>query len=113
MCKRKYDLSDATLYETVTEAFPIIVFAKQLENRERKIMEIMECEIKPNGERNNRTLYRYNITENYYNNEGKLIINGYHEKVSDLSEGLKKRFIENGMPQRILEKIICGEAITC
>ena len=113
LCKRKYDLSDATLYETVTEAFPIIVFAKQLENRERKIMEIMECEIKPNGERNNRTLYRYNITENYYNNEGKLIINGYHEKVSDLSEGLKKRFIENGMPQRILEKIICGEAITC
>lgn len=113
LCKRKYDLSDSTLYETVTEAFPIIVYAKQLENRERKIMEIMECEIKPNGERQNRTIYRYNITENYYDDNGKLIINGVHEKVSDLSEGLKKRFIENGMPQVNLQRILNGEAIAC
>jgi hypothetical protein len=33
--------------DLVTEAFPIIVFAKQLENKERKLMEIMECEALP------------------------------------------------------------------
>lgn len=43
LCKRKYDIADNTLLDLVSEAFPLIVFTKQLENRERKIMEIMEC----------------------------------------------------------------------
>ena len=47
LCKRKYDISDETLMSLVTEAFPIIVFSKQLEDRKRKVMEIMECEILP------------------------------------------------------------------
>jgi pilus assembly protein CpaF len=47
----------------VTEAFPLLVFTKQLENKERKIMEIMECESKQNGDREFRSIYRYNITE--------------------------------------------------
>ena len=66
LCKRKYDIADDTILDLVSEAFPLIVFTKQLENRERKIMEIMECEIKPNGERVHRTIYRYNILENHY-----------------------------------------------
>lgn len=113
LCKRKYDIADNTLLDLVSEAFPLIVFTKQLENRERKIMEIMECEIKPNGERVHRTIYRYNITENRYDSDGKLIIKGVHERVSDISDGLKKRFIENGMPKNILDKICKGEAIAC
>lgn len=113
LCKRKYDIADNTILDLVSEAFPLIVFTKQLENRERKIMEIMECEIKPNGERVNRTIYRYNITENRYDGDGKLIINGVHEWVSDISDGLKKRFVENGMPKGVLDKICKGEAIAC
>lgn len=113
LCKRKYDIADDTLLSLVSEAFPLIVFAKQLENCERKIMEIMECEIKPSGERVHRTIYRYNITENRYDDNGNLIINGQHERVMDLSEGLKKRFIENGMPKAILDKISRGEAVVC
>ena len=113
LCKRKYDIADDTLLSLVSEAFPLIVFAKQLENRERKIMEIMECEIKPSGERVHRIIYRYNITENRYDEKGNLIINGRHERVMDLSEGLKKRFIENGMPKAILDKISGGEAARC
>lgn len=113
LCKRKYDIADNTILDLVSEAFPLIVFTKQLENRERKIMEIMECEIKPDGERVHRTIYRYNITENRYDSDGKLIIKGVHERVSDISEGLKKRFIENGMPKNILDKICKGEAIEC
>lgn len=113
LCKRKYDIADDTILSLVSEAFPLIVFAKQLENRERKIMEIMECEITPTGERKHRTIYRYNITENRYDEGGNLIIKGKHEKVADFSEGLKKRFIENGMPKPVLDKISCGEAVIC
>ena len=36
LCKRKYDITDDVLFELVTEAFPLVAFSKQLENRERK-----------------------------------------------------------------------------
>ena len=104
LCKRKYDMADETLMDLVSEAFPVIVFAKQLENKDRKIMEIMECETLPDGSRQYNTLYRYNITENRLE-DGKYIIGGRHEAVSPISKGLQKRFLENGMPGDILDKL--------
>lgn len=107
LCKRKYDISDETLMGLVTEAFPVIVFAKQLENKKRKIMEIMECEILPDGSRDFHTLYHYKITENRIEGD-RFLISGMHEKVSGLSKGLKKRFLENGMPKERLEQLEWG-----
>lgn len=104
LCKRKYDISDETLMGLVTEAFPVIVFAKQLENKKRKIMEIMECEILPDGSRDFHTLYHYRITENRMEG-GCFLISGTHEKVSAFSMGLKKPFLENGMPKERLEQL--------
>jgi pilus assembly protein CpaF len=104
LCKRKYDMADETLMDLVSEAFPVVVFTKQLENKERKIMEIMECEMLPDGTRRFHTLYRYHISENRMEG-GKFVIGGRHEALSPISQGLKKRFLENGMPQGILEKL--------
>lgn len=112
LCKRKVDMSDATLYDLVTEAFPLIVYTKQLENRERKIMEIMECEITSGGERIFRPIYQYNIKENRYI-DGKLIIRGEHTFVNEISDSLKRRFVENGMPDATLEKLMKGMVATC
>lgn len=103
LCKRKYDISDDTLMALVTEAFPVIVFAKQLENRKRKVMEIMECEILPDGSRNYRTLYHYNILENRMDGN-RFIINGTHENVCGISGSLRKRFLENGMSEEQLAR---------
>lgn len=113
LCKRAFDTSDKTLYELVTEAFPIIVYAKQLENGERRIMEILECEIKTDGTRVYRTIYRYNIIKNYYDENGNLIIIGEHEFVEEISDGLKKRLIENGVLRKWIENICKGENISC
>lgn len=74
-------------------------------------MEIMECEIKADGTREYRTIYRYHITENKYDDKGKFIIKGRHEFVSEISKGLQKRLTENGMPKGVLDKICRGEAI--
>ena len=41
------------------------------------------------------------------------IINGIHKKVCGISESLKKRFLENGMPVDVLEKIEKGGGKTC
>lgn len=88
----------------VTEAFPIIVFTKQLENKKRKIMEIMECELLPDGGMNFRTLFHYHIKENRMEGS-RFIISGDHEKVNNVSGSLKRRLLENGMSKETLARI--------
>lgn len=105
LCKRAVDMSDETLMGYVTEAYPIVVFCKQLENKQRRVMEIMECEILPDGSRNFRPLFRYDITENRLE-DGKFIISGKHGVVQGISKSLQKRFLENGMPQDTMKKIL-------
>lgn len=109
LCKRAVDMSDETLMGYVTEAYPIIVFCKQLEDKKRRLMEIMECEITPTGERVYRTLFSYNITENRMVDE-KFIITGEHTVVSPISDSLKRRLLENGMPRAALEILMQGGA---
>ena len=98
LCKRAVDMSDETLMSYVTEAYPIIVFCKQLENKQRRLMEIMECEILPDQTRNYRTLFRYEISENRFEN-GEFFITGEHAIINPISDSLCKRLLENGMPQ--------------
>lgn len=109
LCKRKYpNVDDKVILNLVTEAFPIVVYAKQLENKQRRIMEIMECEICPDGTRKYHSLYRYNITENRME-DGKFIVKGTHEKCSDISLSMQRRLLENGMPQGELNRILGKE----
>lgn len=105
LCKRAVDMSDETLMGYVTEAYPIIVFCKQLENKQRRMMEIMECEILPDGTRNYRTLFQYIITENHMDENGKFLIDGYHEQKYSFSESLSKRLLENGMPLEMINSM--------
>lgn len=105
LCKRAVDMSDETLMGFVTEAYPIVAFCKQLENRERRLMEIMECEILPDGQRVFRPLFQYEITENKMVN-GQFIIHGYHRKINPISESLARRFLENGMPQEMIRRFL-------
>lgn len=105
LCKRKHEMADDTLMDLVTEAFPVVAFSKQLEDKSRKIMEIMECEILPNGERQYNTLYHFKIEENQLV-DGKYRISGHHEAVHPISESLQKRFIDNGMPQEVLKQLV-------
>jgi pilus assembly protein CpaF len=105
LCKRAVDMSDETLKGYVTEAYPVIVFCKQLENKQRRMMEIMECEILPDGTRNYRTLFQYVITENRMDENGKFYIEGYHEQKSNISDSLSKRLLENGMPLEMITRM--------
>mgnify|MGYP000585158419 CR=1 FL=1 len=108
LCKRAVDMSDETLLSYVTEAYPIVVFCKQLENKQRRMMEIMECEILPNGDRRYNTLFRYVITENHMEN-GKFVIEGHHTQVNEISVSLRKRLLENGMPNEELQALLKPE----
>ena len=105
LCKRAVDMSDETLLSYVTEAYPIVVFCKQLENKQRRMMEIMECEILPNGDRRYNTLFRYVITENHIEDD-KFVIEGHHTQVNEISVSLRKRLLENGMPNEELQALL-------
>lgn len=96
LCKQSYDMDDSTLMGLATKAFPIVTFAKKLEDNSRRIMEISECEYLTDGSRKMRTLYRFNITDNRIV-DGKAKIIGHYERVESPSEGLLKRLRENGM----------------
>ena len=109
LCKRAVDMSDQTLMDYVTEAYPIVVFCKQLENKQRRMMEIQECEILPDGSRRFRPLFQYIITENRME-DGKFIIEGHHEQVNTISDTLAKRLLENGMPLPSIERLQGKEA---
>lgn len=105
LCIQKYDIDNSTLYDLVTEAFPIVLYAKKLEDSSRKIMEITECEILEDGSRRLSTLYRYQINENCVV-DGKVKIKGEFQKVNDISESLQKRLLENGMPLKLMREIV-------
>ncbi len=105
LCKQKYDMNEKTLYNLVTEAFPIIVFCKKLEDNSRKIMEITECYIDDDGQRHIKSLYRYKVTRNDKKDD-KAIIEGHFEKLNNISSYMQKRLLENGMPQKILERFV-------
>ena len=111
LCKRAVDMSDATLMDNVTEAYPLVVFCKQLENKQRRLMEIMECEILPDGTRRYNPIYRYHITKNYYEN-GNYTIEGYHERDMDISQNLQRRLVDNGMPDTQLQLFLRKEVET-
>ena len=107
LCKQKYDMDEKTLYNLVTEAFPIIAFCKKLEDNTRHIMEITECLIKEDGSREIRTLYKYNVVDNV-EVDGRSKIIGQYEMVNKPSEVMQKRLLENGISKAELSQLMGG-----
>lgn len=106
LCITKYELSDQTLYKLVTEAFPIVIFSKQLADKSRKIMEITECVINPDGTRSINTLYRYKIDDYVVENGNIKEIKGHFEKVNEMSKNLQVLLYERGMLKEKLQKYV-------
>lgn len=88
LCTQKYDMGDKTLYNLVTEAFPIVLFVKKLEDNSRRVMEITECEILEDGTRQLHTLYRYHVSETAVE-DGKVKVHGEFQKMSPISASLQ------------------------
>lgn len=80
-----------------------IVYAHKLEDNSRKIMDISECVITASGEREYRTLFRYNITGNEII-EDNFKIDGHFEQPEIMSDNLQRKLIQFGVPQTTLNK---------
>jgi len=108
LCRQRYDMNERTLYNLVTEAFPIVAFCKRLEDNSRHVMEVTECFIDDEGNRCINTLYKFTILDNQYA-DGKVNIVGQYEKVKIISDAMQKRLLENGMPKRQLDQFLSDE----
>ncbi len=105
LCQKRFPIDFKTSLMQVGQAFPIVVYSHKLENNERKIMDISECEILPNGDRIYHTLFRFNITKNEIV-KGKYVTEGYFEQPEIMSENLKRKLLQFGVPQEELNKYL-------
>ena len=101
LCQRRFQLGMEVSLSQSRQAFPVIVFAHKCEDNSRKVMDITECEVTPDGKTCYRCLYRYNIRENIYEN-GKFQIQGEFEKVNSPSPYLQNLLTRSGVPQEVL-----------
>jgi len=103
LCQRRFALGMAVSLSQSRQAFPVVVFAHKCEDNSRKVMDITECEVTPDGKTCYRCLYRYNIRENIYEN-GKFHIQGEFEKVNSPSEYLRTLLTRSGVPLELLNQ---------
>jgi len=97
LAKRKYSMDDSILMQIMVEAYPVVVFTKQLEDRSRKIMEIIEGEDYLDGKLVYRSLYKYDVWDNISSENGETHVVGEHQKMGSISDILKKRLLDNGI----------------
>ena len=106
LCMQLYgDTPMNTLLSFVTEAFPIAVFLKKLDDGRRHIMEVEEC-VGGNVEESKaitRTLWKYNV-KSEKKIDGKIVIDGEFVRVNPISKELHDRMLENGVPEDMLRK---------
>lgn len=105
LCQKRFPIDFKTSLMQAGQAFPLVVYAHKLENNERKIMDVSECEILQNGERKYHTLFRFCITKNEIVN-GKYVTEGYFEQPEIMSDNLKRKLLQFGVPQEELNKYL-------
>lgn len=110
LAKRKYNIDDSILMQIMVEAYPVVVFTKQLEDRSRKIMEIIEGEDYQNGHLLYRSLYKYEVVDNVTDANGEIHVIGHHNRSGQISDALKKRLLDNGISHKELEEFMGKEA---
>ena len=91
-------MADDILMQIMVEAYPIVVFTKQLEDGSRKIMQIIEGEDYRDGQLIYRPLYQYDVSDNRTDEHGKITVIGKHRRLGGISDTLKKRMLDNGIP---------------
>ncbi|WP_326975344.1 ATPase, T2SS/T4P/T4SS family [Caproicibacter sp. BJN0012] len=135
LAKIRNAIDDETLMQIMVEAYPVIVFTRQMEDCSRKITEIIEGEDFAGGQLKYRTLYRYNVEDNRikttvhtrsipsyrleeaasfgitelqdsFEEREVVEVVGRHQKVRNISDTLKKRLLDNGISAKELAAFI-------
>ena len=105
LCQRRFQLGMEVSLAQSRQAFPLVVFAHKCEDNSRRIMDISECAVTPEGKTEYRCLYRYNITKNDCV-DGKYNIEGEFIKVNEPSDHLVTLLTRSGVPEYTLKNFL-------
>lgn len=105
LCQKRFPIDLNTSLMLAEQAFPLVVYERQLEDNSRKIMDISECIINSAGQREYRSLFRYIITQNVLKGNS-YEIKGHFEQSAIMSDRLKERLIQSGVPENTLRKFL-------
>lgn len=108
LCQKRFPIDFNTSLMQAGQAFPVVVYAHKLENNARKCMDISECIIGEGGQLKYNCLYNYQISKNTVE-DGEFKIEGEFCKPSIMSDSLRKRFIQYGVPQEDLNMFLKKE----
>ncbi|MDD4566114.1 MAG: ATPase, T2SS/T4P/T4SS family [Eubacteriales bacterium] len=106
MCLEKGStLSEERLLEMIVEAFPIMVFKRQLKDGSRKYIEIFEATGVDNKVVTGNLLFKFKPGKVERDKDGRIIkINGMHQKVGQISKELAETLRINGVDEELLTK---------
>ena len=97
-------LSESKLLEFILEAMPLVLFKRQLPDGRRVYDEIFEGLKVENGRIVGKILYKYEIQENIYDEDGNIIkVVGKHCRKNRMSESLLERLKYGGASNEMLE----------
>lgn len=100
MVRLRQSIDEDVLMQIMVEAYPIVVYTKQLEDGSRKVMEIIEGQDFIDGKLKYQTLYRYDTSKNIRDENGNIKkVLGSHKKVNDISPALQRRMLDNGISE--------------
>lgn len=100
MVRLNHSIDEDVLMQIMVEAYPIVVYTKQLDDGSRKVMEIIEGQDYRNGELQYRTLYRFETSRNLLDDKGRIKkVQGKHRRVNCISSALMQRMLENGITE--------------
>lgn len=91
-------LSEERLLKNIVEAFPVMLFKRQLPDKSRKYMELYEATGVCNGEVTGNTLYRYIIDHYERDKTGRITkVVGAHKRTGNISPALAERLLVGGV----------------
>jgi pilus assembly protein CpaF len=100
-------LSENKILEFILEAMPLILFKRRLADGRRVYDEIFEGTHIEDGKVKGKTLFKYIIDKTVTNAVGDVIeVNGHHEKVNGISEGLLMRLRYGGASRDEIKKLV-------
>ncbi len=108
LCQRRFQLGMEVSLNQARQAFPVVAFAHLCEDNRRRVMDISEVAVSPEGKAEYRCLYRYKITGNDIEG-GEYTIGGYFEKVNEPSVYLQTLLMRSGIPQTTLNQFLKKE----
>lgn len=100
-------LSENKLLEFILEAMPLILFKRKLLDGRRVYDEIFEGLRVENGKVVGKTLYKYEIQDNIYDNDGNIVeVVGKYCKKNTMSNSLLERLRYGGASNQMLEAFL-------